>query len=538
MKKITLLFLLFSVFSKAQTVGLTQHTAGSTDNGYVLFAPISSNTTYLMDKCGFKVKSWSSSYRPAISCYLLPDGTLLRTGNTNNTTFTAGGKGGVIEKIDWNGTVVWSYTLSSASQCQHHDVQVLPNGNILVIVWEAKTAGEAIAQGRNPAQVPATLWSEKIIEIQPSGNNGGTIVWEWHLWDHLVQDFDSTKANYGVVNTNPQAVNINFNSSATNADWIHFNSVAYNATLNQIVLSSHGFDEVWIIDHSTTTAQAATQSGGNSEKGGSLLYRWGNPSAYNTTGTQKLFGQHDAHWIENGLPFQDQIMIFNNGNGRPGGNYSTVEIINPPLNGFNYTATLPYLPTNTSWSYNQGNPNALYAQNISGAQQLANGNVLYCSGPSGTFTEVNTAGTSVWNYINPVGNATIASQGTTPLQNSVFRASFYENTFSGFANHTLTAGATIENTNSLSANCVLLNTTPFERLSNLKIFPNPTASVATITTKNQPVEHLAISNMQGQLLFAQSYSNQNTVTVDLSSYQNGLYMVTVNNQTTLKVLKK
>jgi hypothetical protein len=29
---------------------------------------------------------------------ILPDGSLLRPGNTNNTIFNAGGKGGVIEK--------------------------------------------------------------------------------------------------------------------------------------------------------------------------------------------------------------------------------------------------------------------------------------------------------------------------------------------------------------------------------------------------------------------------------------------------------
>jgi len=35
-----------------------------------------------------------------------------------------------------------------------------------------------------------------------------------------------------------------------------------------------------VIDHSTTTAQAAGHSGGTYGKGGDLLYRWGNPNAY------------------------------------------------------------------------------------------------------------------------------------------------------------------------------------------------------------------------------------------------------------------
>ncbi|WP_339886831.1 hypothetical protein [uncultured Flavobacterium sp.] len=105
MKKIPLLFLFLFLNSNAQTVGLTQNDSGSLNNGYVLFAPISSTTTYLIDKCGKQVKTWPSTYRPALSCYLTNDGFLLRTGNTNNSTFNAGGKGGVIQKIDWNGNI-------------------------------------------------------------------------------------------------------------------------------------------------------------------------------------------------------------------------------------------------------------------------------------------------------------------------------------------------------------------------------------------------------------------------------------------------
>jgi Arylsulfotransferase (ASST)/Secretion system C-terminal sorting domain len=465
-KNLILLALLLTsiICTKAQTtVGLLQHDAGTLDDGYVLFAPNNSNTTYLIDKCGKQVKTWPSTYRPGQSCYILPDGTLLRPGNTNNATFNAGGRGGIIQKIDWNGNVTWSYTVSDATKCQHHDIKALPNGNVLVIAWESKTNTEAIAQGRNPSLTTATVWSEQILEIQPVGATGGNVVWEWHLWDHLVQDYDNTKPNYGIVATSPQLINLNFNASAnaTNnfgQDWIHLNSVDYNAALDQVLLSSHSFDEIWVIDHSTTTAQAATHTGGNSGKGGDVLYRWGNPRAYSNGATtdQKLFGQHNAYWIEPGFPYQNQIMIFNNGNGRIGGNYSTVEIINPPVNGYNYTATLPYLPTTTSWMYNTGNPNNMYAQNISGSQQLSNGNMLYCNGPVGTFAEVNAAGTTLWKYVNPVATSGVLAQGATPAQNLVFRCNFYASNYSGFTGKTLTPGSTIENTNTNSNACTVV----------------------------------------------------------------------------------
>ena len=529
----------------AQTIGLQQHDAGSLDDGYVLFAPNTSTTTYLIDKCGKQIKTWPSTYRTGQSCYLLPDGTLLRTGNTNNTTFTAGGTGGIVQKIDWNGNVTWSYTVSDATKCQHHDVKALPNGNVLIIAWELKTNTQAIASGRNPSLVPTTVWSEQILEVQPSGLSGGTIVWEWHLWDHLVQDYDATKSNYGTIASSPKLLNINYNASATTTDWIHMNAIDYNPALDQIVMSSHNLNEIWIIDHSTTTAQAASHSGGNSGNGGDIIYRWGNPAAYNngTTSDKKLFGQHNARWIENGLPFENQIMIFNNGLNRTGGNYSTVEIINTPVNGYNYTASLPYLPTTTSWNYNYGNPNNYYAQNISGAQQLSNGNVLLCNGPSGIFTEVTTTGTQVWKYTNPVNATGVLSQGTTPTMNNVFRCTYYPNTYSGFVGHTLTAGNTIENSNTVSASCGLTLANADFNLSklNIKIYPNPAQEFIAI--QSDMIEDdldITLIDELGKVIQTNKILQGSTLSIiDLSTVYNGIYFVKVvstNDAKTFKII--
>lgn len=539
MKKIIQLaiILLLTNTTNAQTVGLLKHDIGSLDDGYVLFAPINSNTTYLIDKCGRQVKSWNSTYKPGQSVYLLKDGTLLRTGNANNTTFTAGGKGGVIEKIDWSGTVTWSYTISDASKCQHHDVKALPNGNILLIAWESKTNIEAIAQGRNPALVPATLWSEQILEIEPIGTNSGNIVWEWHLWDHLIQDFDASKANYGTVASNPQLVNLNFMASATANDWIHLNSIDYNEDLDQILVSSHAMNEIWIIDHSTTKAQASSHSGGNSGKGGDLLYRWGNPLAYKngTMSDQKFFGQHNARWIENGFPFQNQIMVFNNGIGRTGGNYSTVEIINPPVSGYNYTGTLPYLPTAYSWIYNSGNPNNYYAQNISGAQALSNGNVLLCNGPSGKFSEVNSVGTKVWEYVNPVSNTGIIAQNSIASQNLVFRCSFYPYSFSGFSGHSLSPSSIIEDTNPVSASCTLvLAIKNIPTNTQASIYPNPVKDKLHIKLEGAPLYkvNLSLCNSIGQTVYSQSELtiSNNNLTIPVDYLTEGLYYLNINSE--------
>ncbi len=523
------------------TVGLTLNDSNSYDDGYVLFAPIGSTNTYLIDKCGKQVKTWPSDYKPGQSCYLLPDGTLLRAGNVNNTTFTAGGKGGIIEKIDWNGNVIWSYNISSATECQHHDIKALPNGNVLAIVWELKTNTEAINIGRNPALTTTTIWTEKIIEIQPNGANGGTIVWEWHIWNHLIQDFDNTKPNYGTVSSNPGLIDLNFSASANTTigqDWIHLNSIDYNPSLDQILVSSHSFDEIWIIDHSTSTSQAASNSGGNSGKGGDLLYRWGNPQAYDngTVANQKFFGQHNAHWIATGLPNQNQIMIFNNGNGRTGGNYSTVEIINPPVNGYNYYVTLPFLPASTSWIYNANNTGSFYAQNISGAEQLANGNVLYCDGPSGIFTEVDTIGTKVWQYVNPVNGTGIINQGATPNANLAFRASFYQSDYAGFSNHKLVPSSTIENSNTNSSNCTLSLSAISEEISSVKLFPNPVTSVLNLISDantNFNSEFYLINNLGEKFDLQKINTSEKSISFNISSIQKGIYFFVIRtNQST------
>jgi hypothetical protein len=427
--------------------------------------------------------------------------------------------------------------ISDTTECQHHDIKALPNGNVLAIVWESKTFEEAVAEGRNPALTTTMVWSEKIVEIQPVGATGGVIVWEWHLWDHLVQDFDNTKSNFGTVSSSPQLINVNYSASANTTigkDWIHMNSIDYNASLDQILVSSHSFDEIWIIDHSTTTIQAAGHVGGNSGKGGDLLYRWGNPKAFENgnVADQKLFGQHNATWIESDLPYQNEIMIFNNGNGRTGGNYSTIEIIKTPVDGFNYTASLPYSPSSTSWIYNGNNENNFYAQNISGAQQLSNGNVIFCNGPSGIFTEIDSLGNLLWKYINPLSPTGIITQSETPTQNLAFRCSFYPSSFAGFASHTLTPFGIIENSNSNSVICAQnIGISENQKDENsVRIYPNPAKQTLYIELDKNATffSQIEIVDQLGREIYNNfELKKQNSIAIDISKYPSGLYFVSL-----------
>jgi hypothetical protein len=236
-----------------------------------------------------------------------------------------------------------------------------------------------------------------LIEVEPTGPTSGEIVWEWHVWDHLIQDYNASKDNYGVVKDHPELLDINHEGGY--GDITHINSVDYNETYDQLLISSRQASEIWIIDHSTAPEEAEGYRSG-------ILYRWGNPQNYDRgdEDDRMLFCQHDARWVEQGCPGEGHITIFNNGYERPGGNYSSVEEIIPPMdeNG-NYILEpgSAYGPEETVWTYTAKNPKDFYSGFMSGAQRLPNGNTFICSGDPGRLYEVTPEKETIWNYLNP-----------------------------------------------------------------------------------------------------------------------------------------
>jgi hypothetical protein len=374
----------------------------SMTEGQILYSPMWTTTTFLLESTGTVNHSWASSFFPGVAVWWLGDGTILRTIRTGSGGGT-GGSGGGVQKVEWDGTVVWDFRYNTNGVLSHHDVKTLPNGNVLLIAWETKTRDQAIAAGRKPNYVTSYgLWPDHIIEVQPTGPTSGDIVWEWHAWDHLIQDYDSSKANYGVVGDHPELIDINYVTS-TQQDIMHTNSVDYNEKYDQILISVHNYNEIWVIDHSTTTQEASGHTGGNSEKGGDLLYRWGNPQAYDrgSSSDEKLFSQHDASWIKSGCPGEGNILVFNNGVNRPGSRYSTVDEIVPPVNNTGEYFLAPgsvYGPTAQAWIYTASPPTSFYASHISGALRLPDGNTLITNGETGKIFEVTPGGTTVWQY--------------------------------------------------------------------------------------------------------------------------------------------
>lgn len=452
-----MLILTYPINSQSQnTVGVILNTEESY-NGYTFYTV--QKNTYLIDNCGQVVNQWTSEFNPGNAVYLLEDGSILRTGKIDNPDITIGGIGGHIEIKDWDDNLVWEYNYSDSQVSQHHDVFPMPNGNILILAVTRKTQAEAIAAGRNPANLPSgELYNEQIIEIEPTGSNGANVVWEWNIWDHLIQDYDNTQDNFGVVSENPQLLDINYlGTSSGGANWMHVNSIQYNETLDQIVLSARQLNEFYIIDHSTTTLDAASHSGGLRGKGGDFLYRWGNPQSYGqgTEMDKQLFGQHFPHWIPETFPDGGKIILYNNGSGRTPF-FSSVLIVDPPeTSPGNYIVpnNSNFGPETPEYIYTDPNdPEDFFSLILSSAQRLPNGNTLICEGTSGRFFEIDPSENIVWEFINPDTTNGILNQGDTPpTANNIFRVLRYSPDYAAFNGKDLSPGLPIEQNPNLNS---------------------------------------------------------------------------------------
>ncbi|MBR9921591.1 MAG: T9SS type A sorting domain-containing protein [Bacteroidetes bacterium] len=536
-------FLVLSLFGLSLNLAVGQQTIGLFENdstafdGYTLFAPTTNDKAYLIDNCGELIRSWDTNYTPGMDVELLPDGRLVRAARWNGS-FNAGGVGGRIEIYNWEGELEWGYIYADELVHQHHDFEVLPNGNILLLAWEDKTEAEAIQAGRDPDLIGLNgVWPDHVVEIEPFGINQGNIVWEWHAWDHLVQDYDPDKDNFGVVADHPELINVNYGVGNGSADWMHCNSIDYVEEFDQIIIGSRDFNEFWIIDHSTTSAEAAGHTGGNFGKGGDVLYRWGNPAAYDrgTPADQKLFGQHHVHYIKGDAPYNGKIILYNNGAGRPDGAYSTVEILDPPVdeNGF-YEQPAPgetFGPETLFWVYGNG-LNQFYSPNVSGATQLPNGNVLFCVGSQGLFLEVTLAGEVVWEYKNPVAQNGPNPQGTNPPQNAVFRTYRYPADFPAFEGKDLTPQGPLE-LDPLPSDCVLYPEPGLASVSGpiavegLQLLQNPVSQWLSLENTGLRNLHVEVFDLAGRKVFSTRESNEQ-IQIDISRLHNGMYILKVN----------
>jgi hypothetical protein len=389
--------------------------AQSPSPGLRLHGRNGSNSIQLVDNTGATVHTWSNSLPSLGAVRILADGTLLRDVVVGGSGIPLPGVTGGVHRVALDGTILWDYRHSGPTFSSHHDLEPLPNGNVLLIVWEKKTAAAAFAAGREPAlSTNAFFYPDAVVEVQPTGPTSGTVVWEWHGWDHMVQDFDPLAANYGSVAAHPELLDLNFpRVLLTSGDWTHMNGIDYDPVHDWIVLSSRERCEILIIDHGTTTAEAAGHSGGRWGKGGDILYRWGNPAAYRagSAADQRLGFQHCPRFIPAGYPGAGNLTVFNNVYQTDRSAVFEIQLPLDPSGNFILGANGRYGPDAPVWSFSAA---SFYSPFISSAERLPNGNTLVCSGGQGNLFEVTASGQVAWTW----------SSGMT----NIFQASYVERT--------------------------------------------------------------------------------------------------------------
>lgn len=352
--------------------------------------------------------------------YLTPDGLFLRgvmSDAARSNEFSVG-KWGILQLVDWDGTVLWEYDGSDSVECYHHDAELLPNGNILVSAFHLYDPQDAVDEFGWGFPAQERLLIDVLYEIKPNLNDGSSeIVWEWKWIDHVVQDLNPALPNYGSVSNSPEKIDLHYYDSSTAflpvliGTHTHINSIDYNPLRDEILISSGTYNEIYVIDHSTTTEEAASSSGGNRGKGGDILYRWGNPEAYDygggASGTYASWWwtrtQHDARWLCDG---SGNITIHNNNsttNTSPAGLNAWSQILEIVVpydgNGYAYTPGAPFGPMSATIlaQYNPTN-DVLNSVFSGGGQKLENGNVFTTSASKFWLAEHDANGNIVWDY--------------------------------------------------------------------------------------------------------------------------------------------
>ena len=428
-------------------------------SGYTLFGV--GSRTFLLDLEGRVVHTWPVGTNP----HLLDNGNVLDASKDDPSGFQG------FKEVDWDGKTVWEYSEKREGYAPHHDWvrifnKALNAPTTLYIANKSITNDQAIAAGADPKKGPYREGQmDAIVEVDMQGK----VVWEWWFFDHIVQDIDPAKPNFvgagKSIADHPGRININMPGKPLKRDWLHCNSLDYNAESGHMVINSVQ-GELYVIDHDGTfvTGDATAGIAKAASPAGDFLYRFGDPARYGqgdppkvlenwdsaTSGHKQMGGAHDAHWIRPGLTGAGHLMVFNNGqylyqrtpqssileinpfldaSGQDTGKY-----VNPPLAGYRretYDHDTHNEPRQISkqivWSYRSVNSHNFFSHIGSSGQRLPNGNTFICSNTEGHFFEVTSDGKLAWEYINPVtrDGAVKMLGDVTPMTNSAFRAFRY-----------------------------------------------------------------------------------------------------------------
>jgi Arylsulfotransferase (ASST) len=352
---------------KRRATGLTGVDKARSFGGYTLFAPLTSDTAYLVDIDGNKVHEWKLPGRVGRHVRILPNGNLAaNTINPNSGEvfpFFHKYGGGVMSQLDPSGKVVVEFT----DPLGHHDQYHYGDGRMLYTSLEALSREDSakVLGGIPNSEIDGIIHADTIKEVDANGK----LVWEWKVSERLPRQEFPLQPQYG------------------REHYPLINSVLPLKDGN-ILASMRSVSAVIIIEKAT----------------GNIIW---------SLKSDIVAQQHCATELTNG-----NILIFDNGSFRENESDTYTRIIEV------HRASKKIV-----WEYrDKSQPNAFFTPFMGSAQRLANGNTLICESAFGRIFEVTKEGIICWEYINP-NFAPYPDSATARLfpgeSNALFRAYRY-----------------------------------------------------------------------------------------------------------------
>ena len=319
--------------------GVVLYDAERSVPGYNLYTSIPFSAAVLIDATGNEVHRWDDDCDVWTRARLLPDGDLLVIGVCRGDVEVAP----FLARKRWDGSEVWRSNVSA-----HHDLDVLPDGRILVIT---KSRRERTGYGANDE-----VRDNELTLLSPAGE----VLQQRSISDMI----DAGPALFSWLGEDefPGA-----GESKPFADFLHCNSLVW---LTNTPLS--GRDPLYASGNVLLSSRHQSSLLMVNFERGELLWSWGQG---------ELQRQHEASVLPNG-----NILLFDNG---------TAE------RGFSRLVELDPGSGRIVWEYQADPPEEFFSEGRGTVQPLRGGNLLVGNSARGEAFEVTREGEVVWRFFNP-----------------------------------------------------------------------------------------------------------------------------------------
>ena len=206
--------------------------------GYLLITPHTSTDVWLVDaSSGDIVHSWSTPYGTGHAVYLAPGGDIVRLENNYSAAYDIGIAGGAshISAYDAAGGLLFTTGVNQTTHRLHHQFELstfdarAKTGTLFALAAYKLSCEAATELGRTSCKEEDGLYVEAVLEIDTEGD----VVWEWYMSNHVCDGCD-----------NLTKVPINSGSGNEQADWVHANSLVYNAEKDVLLMGGAYTNEV------------------------------------------------------------------------------------------------------------------------------------------------------------------------------------------------------------------------------------------------------------------------------------------------------